>query len=906
MFFFLNFDKPETARTTYEKGVLFEKLAARIVEALGYRVEEIRTITAGKEYDVRAKAKLGGRLLIGQAKAWESAIPIKEISEFVGSLDVEDFPDDALGVFLSLTDLSPHAEEFLRKLKKSKRERIVKVVADDILVALEDAGYVSRDDIKRRARQTFDYNSGETYLLVSNRGDYFIQLLVRRDETRPKAFCVFSSDGMLISEVSFGNELRTHIEELQELAFLTHSSDFQSTFDRVPGPVGPGLEGANWFEYKLPAPPQFFVGRSEQSHHFGSFIQDVIQNKTNIRIYQVLSPSGVGKSSFVINLQSKLNSPTCIVDARNFRSVVDILAMLQDFLVNCNIFFDKHIEVPAVTTSVIENCKYFDQDLLAQNMCGVIFVDQFESLFAKPDIYAYFLDTVVRVCYSTKRVLFCIARRNDQPTTFDEKLNLDLQRLMSMALSVELKDFNRKEAVELLSHLEDEIGQPVKPKLHELALEFNASGFPWLCKRVGAHIRDAVLKRSISQDELIQAGISPGDLFEEDLAGLDMLNREFLRELARYLPATLDDLSQKFDGRVLAQRLQLFQDQRLVRLIGRTYDMYNDVFKEYLKTNRIPLHTRFIFRSAPTTTRKLLVTAIENSCDTVKDLSALLPSHSKGTIYNLLHELRILGLIQTERGQLSVDPDAVAAYKKGTLDALIKDRVWEKNALVRDVLNLISINGSVDIKQLTDFIRSRFPVLEVSEEIWRDYASLFIRWLRSVDLVHSKQVIDERSRAAGTLRSVVASTEQYLPKAYVRQIINVIDSIFQGRVTRKEQLNNRLVKDVELLGLVFINSDTDEVSLTILGQEFARNELMRPSVFRDFLLTLPYMPKYLDLVESGNISHTDVLKLAVEDTVFSEETWRWHSKILANWLEFSGLVLRSNGSIIRSNQSSMF
>ncbi len=130
MFFFVNFQSAH--QTNYEKGLLFEGLVKEIVSSLGYKDIELRVKKAGKEYDVKAKAKLGNRLLIGQAKAYEAAINSQIMSEFVGSLDLEDFPEDALGLFVSTSDLTPDAKEFIQRLKKGKRDRIELIASEQI------------------------------------------------------------------------------------------------------------------------------------------------------------------------------------------------------------------------------------------------------------------------------------------------------------------------------------------------------------------------------------------------------------------------------------------------------------------------------------------------------------------------------------------------------------------------------------------------------------------------------------------------------------------------------------------------------------------------------------------------------------------------------------------------------
>ena len=100
--------------------------------------------------------------------------------------------------------------------------------------------------------------------------------------------------------------------------------------------------------------------------------------------------------------------------------------------------------------------------------------------------------------------------------------------------------------------------------------------------------------------------------------------------------------------------------------------------------------------------------------------------------------------------------------------------------------------------------------------------------------------------------------------------------------------------------------DDNNVQLTLTGEEFISNQLTRPRVFRDFLLSLDYIDQYLAQIEAKEKSHLVVLKNTIGDTGFTEETWLWRSKILANWLDFSGIILRSSGKIIVSTQIELF
>ena len=365
------------------------------------------------------------------------------------------------------------------------------------------------------------------------------------------------------------------------------------------------------------------------------------------------------------------------------------------------------------TGGILDSFIKIDIELAKRGMVGVLFVDQFESLFLKPELYTDFLDLVLEIIHRCKNIVVCLARKNDQPTTFDERDRINLQRLRQNSRSVELSDFSSSEAIELISHLDEEIPQPLMPKLREMILEFSASGFPWLVKRIGAHIRDMIIKHNMSQVELIQNGVRPDELFKEDLAELDIVDREFLKELVHYLPATVDDLSQidKFRGKLLSNKLRLFQDQRLVRLIGRTYDTYNDVFKHYLKHGEIPRLNKYTFRMAPKTSIALLRMILSNRPRTTEEVQNTSKLDS-GTVQNVLRELRMLELIDYTRGLLRIDEETTSSFEKGELDLHIKERVWRSNGLVKDILSRINTEENIELKELIRIMKESLPLLQ--------------------------------------------------------------------------------------------------------------------------------------------------------------------------------------------------
>jgi len=587
-----------------DQGRLFERLVRDIVSGCGYKDIELRAKMASMEYDILAKGKLDNVPLVGEAKAHTKKVDGTTISSFVGKmLPIWGKDSRTLGLFISTSDFTQDAKDYLRSVEEQKTNLRV-ITGQQILdILAKELNYLTLTQVKNRSVRDFSTRAGDTLFLVSDRGDFFLQLLIREDETRPRAFCVYHSQGSGINDLEFGRQLKSRIRELEELLFWPPELKGKSFLDFDQSRMAP-LQGTGWFDYKFPAPPDCFIGRDEKRNVFAAFLDSARGKRSKVSVFQVLSRSGVGKSSFLLKIRDELGKNdviTVIADARNFRSTLDFLDLIQEFVKYENKRRRAKTVVPDNLESGLLALQEINSQLQKNNNLGVFFIDQFESLFSKPDLYAAFIDMVMGITHLCTSILFCIARKNDQPTTYDERAKIDLEYLREISETITLEDFSRDEALSLINHVQDEIGQPLVDRVKEMALEFS-QGFPWLQKRICAHII-GMIKKGLSQEELVQAGLKPEELFSEELADLDETDKDFIRRLACYLPATISELHDVFgDGESLSKRINTLQTHRLIRLTGRTYDTYNDVLKEYLKTGSIPFGIKYVFRTSPIAT----------------------------------------------------------------------------------------------------------------------------------------------------------------------------------------------------------------------------------------------------------------------------------------------------------------
>ncbi|TFG19052.1 MAG: hypothetical protein EU530_07360 [Promethearchaeota archaeon] len=308
------------------------------------------------------------------------------------------------------------------------------------------------------------------------------------------------------------------------------------------------------------------------------FLKQATSGGTGISICQIISKSGVGKSSFLLKARSetdKLNFVSLIIDARDLKDNIDLIIITQLFVKELNSKLSLNFDLPQ---SIEDNLLFFiqaNEKLKEEGFHGIIYLDQFEGLFSRPESYYAIFDFIFEIVRTLDCFLLVLARKSDYLMTLDESTNINIERLQNSSISITINDFEKNEAQELISKLEIVFGKPVKKELVQQVFE-RSSGFPWLNKRICYHIKK-LHNSGFSQDDIIHSGLKIEDLFDEELESLDELDKDFLRKLVNHLPANIVELSEIFhDNPNYIEKLKKLQNLRLIRLTGKTFDTYND------------------------------------------------------------------------------------------------------------------------------------------------------------------------------------------------------------------------------------------------------------------------------------------------------------------------------------------
>lgn len=707
MFLFYDHVNQNDKNASYYKGVLFEKLLSEYLDKNGYKIS-IRVKHASLEYDLEGVDKTTNLNIIGEAKAYQDSISGQILSAFAGKLMGLGILDKKVhGLFLSTSPLTPEAKEYYDTIKQFgitcySGEELFSRIVDTLKMPSKHQVFSKTEEL--------GFNPLFDYILTTNYGYRKLVIASNVGAMTPTFFLVFDNNLNLLSDQKILKDYQ-NIKELRGLEFVCGKEMKNKQVDYRE--IQKGLIiGKDWTDYRLPAAPEFFVGRKKL---ISQIVDYITKNQAESRVIQIKSRSGVGKSSMLSLLSKQLKELDCIVelhDARDIKSIVDVFSVIGRFS-----------ESNALPQDFSEVEHQF-REMIKSNKIYVFMVDQFESTFLQPEIFTAYETMAKILCSINQNIYFCLARKNDQLTTYDDSL-ISLSQLNSLSKNYELKDFDKEEAKELLDKINDSSSKKISKEVLAYVLEF-AQGFPWLLKRTMFHI--IKLTSSISQKQLIDTGLMLDDLFNEELDGLEEIEKEYLTKICTKLPADFHQLQVSFEeDALLPKMLDKFTQVRLLRLTGTTYDTYNDVFKEYLVYQKLPeFRHKHIFRQHPNSTMNFFIKIVNRNKFTITQLSKSLKTSEK-SLANYIKECRNLGLMKKEDEYWTIPKNIKDMYAQGHLGMHIRRQVLN-NELVSFVVKSLSVKP-LTIEEFTNIIKKNSPYVEAADATWNLYANALIAWL---------------------------------------------------------------------------------------------------------------------------------------------------------------------------------
>jgi Holliday junction resolvasome RuvABC ATP-dependent DNA helicase subunit len=917
------FEPDEDELTSHRKGTLFEHLARRLAELAGYREVTLRRKHRSLEYDIEGVSSLQGVRLLGEAKAHEDTISGKDLSGFVGKFLPKALTERVEGLFISTSPFTAEADDYLDGVREDLKQSPVRIhfrtlVGDEIArFFVENAAYASEGVLRSRLHALFGLEMLDAWLVVTERQDFFACSCGPNRVSAPTAFALFRTDGSeLTLAAAYLDRLERQVDALLGLEPLGSSgaSIFADRTQRLP----PVVAGTGWFDYKFPTPPECFVGRTEALAEVRAEVAAIRSRRTAVRSIQILSRSGVGKSSLLVKLPEEIDSALSLtIDGRNLRTQADTRLIVTQAVELANEQLSVAIDVPPSLSEVNDALTAVAARLDEHDLVLLIQIDQFESTLTLPTVFNSVLDFVETATSQALPVVWIFARKNDLTATYDEGALLNLRRLNEISHSVGLRDFSPEEGRVLLDRLEEKLGQPLQPGLSQAISAFSG-GFPWLHKRLCAHVL-SMRDEGVSQRDLVQTGLRPEDLFEEDLAGLDEQDKALLRRIAVHLPTTAAGLSRHLEAEVsadrLTDRLNDFLGRKLLRRSGDIYDTYNDVFKTYLVSERVPFESRYVFRVAPRAAIKLL--SVIREADAT-DLSSF-QDHVGGSriaVLNKLRDLRLLGLIEPKPGRVALTSETQSAMDREQLGDLLRKRM-RGNALVLRVLDLVATEDEVDLEAVVGVLRRELPHVEVTPDTWRLYARTLANWLHFAGLaqlegnvVRRQEIAPDESLLQGRAFSLGAfAPNTFVPSVRPEALVKLCRLLKDGPIDRarldtvfSKQLAPGVVRDAVSLDLArevdgAIETGRQGRALLDSGREISRRDVAQ------LALSKPNVKALLDAATPGPLGYDEQVAVvrSFGSAKWSDRTWAWRLGILRAWLYETGQVRNLRGKGITAS-----
>jgi len=219
------------------------------------------------------------------------------------------------------------------------------------------------------------------------------------------------------------------------------------------------------------------------------------------------------------------------------------------------------------------------------------------------------------------------------------------------------------------------------------------------------------------------------------LEGLDEIERDYIARIASRLPADYNQLQRQFDeDPLLPKILDKLTRSRLLRLTGATYDTYNDVFKEYLKYNKLPEFSYLcIYRQPPSTVLAAFHESFEKDPFTSEELAKILKK-TQGSVFNIVRELRSFNLIVADGDRWCIPQTIKDIYNRGRLGEYIRRQLLE-NEIVSRLIRHVSQDGRFPSDRLTDYLQEQFPFIEAASKTWAIYAAILRAWVTETKLL---------------------------------------------------------------------------------------------------------------------------------------------------------------------------
>jgi hypothetical protein len=836
----------EEGSSNKAKGNCFENLIRNLLNIHHYNVRGNINF-AGMEIDLVADHKHNKESLYVECKAKEK-VSSDELSKFAFNVS---FKKVDKGYFYRTQELESQAGALLREIKeRPEYKNLTFFEPNEIIQMLIDGKMIFEP-----TSQFSSFQISKKILAVTYIGDFLIYL-INESNVLPTKFIVINAN-QNDKEVNTATIeiLKNRIAEIATLALIENPIEYKkpeniSNIEEILETISEVQESENWYDY-LPASAdkKHFVGRDEIRTSILSYFKEIRENKSPKRIFYLNGKSGWGKSSLVLEIkdrcQNKHYKKKFFAIAIDTRSAIsdNFVALSFKKIINSAIkngFIKKDIFNEEITFSSTndllssESIRNVLNNLKLENKFLVLIFDQFEDVFRKKDFFKTFYKFLSDVTDKKPNLIVGFSWKSDFFIQSDDPSYHLWQQAKEQAREFTISEFGEKEIDGIIKQLEGSVGvidKGVKDRIKE-----SSQGLPWLTKKLCIHIFDQI-QSGLTKEKLIESNLNIIDLFRKDEERLSSKELKAIKLIAkRAYDGSFFDETEVGDI-IESQTIASLLHKRLIIRSGANYNIYWDIYRDYLVTGTIPIiGESYLLRQGVNLCLEVFLLFENQRPET---LETLLQKHPKGigseTLYNILIELRNLGIIQKNEENYSLNKDVVNT-KQGFIDFITAKFVnYTPYTSLRNIKQS-RITKSDVIQTLKSIFKQDFQ-----ENTWDSYAKNLISWFLLSDLdIKEKLVEPKKGRGRSRSSLNLEDRSSMIPRSSVQEIIQQIPILSSGT----NLISSRFIRDLTLLDVV--NKD---LKLTELGNELVTSDEKKQEILlKNAALSLPKMLKIKELL----------------------------------------------------------
>lgn len=799
----------DPTQTDVKKGDFFENLMRDVFESQRYKIKQ-RVNFTGMEIDLIADHLDRNETAYIECKAREQ-LESNEIKTFAFNVNHH---KANFGYFLSTTEYSHQVAGLIAGMKSDLRYSNLYFWGPDKIIELFESSrkikpisVIMKDNENQITKAILTYTAfGVFYVLILSEGSlpthYFIY----------NAFN--SEDSLTEKDIDAIKQSIPEIKDLMPYKPMQISSDvsFSETVAEI-------QESEDWADYR-PASSRHFVGRIDLRNDLFKFIKLVNQNQTSRRIFYIDGKSGWGKSSLINDLKGRCANKrnrsryfVLAIDTRSantgnfvalaFKKLIE--SAYSNGFIEKNLFNKPGVSIPSSYDILAsDSVKQLLGTLEKEGKTLVIVFDQFEDVFRKVDLFKAFHKFLLDVNDARTGLVVGFSWKSEISIPISHEAYSLWQQSKNIANCISLREFNPSETNGVIKQLEKAVEKTIDIDLKRKLIE-NSQGFPWLIKKLSIHAYKQI-KLGMTVEELVDQDLNCEALFESDLQ-ISPEEAKALKFIAqRSYDGNFFDATE-IDETISNDILTELVDKRLVVKSGTKYNVYWDIFRDYIVTNKVPpIGESYLLRQYV----KVCIGVFKMFDENKVTLEELGLKYSKGnirTLDNILRELRNVGLIKKDGDYFLICRQDIKDDK--SLKEYLKTKLYRHTAYIR---LRDSEQKSIDLKEIVSTFRQIFK-LSFAEKTWDTYGNYFVSWLNYVGL-------DFNGRLTPTLKKSGRSFDQYpnretfTPQRRPQKIIEVFSNVVNKRIVDFQKASHELY-DLKALGL--ISYSVHNISLTDKG-----------------------------------------------------------------------------------------